>query len=223
MKRPLDKAAATAARLEELEAENVLLRREIEHRVRNSLQVVASLVELSARSTAEPAAIAVLTELRTRMAAIGAVYRTLDDIPHRATVDMGETLHDLASQILSGQNSTVAPIKVEAAGVVLPLDDAMPVALMITEVLLAERLGDIPEAEHHATTIRLAREGNEATLIIHLTNRAKLETMPLLPAKTQILMQALARQLNGALVIDNDDGVERTVSMRFPIRNPELK
>ena len=215
--RTVKRAAPTRA---QLIAENRKLRREIDHRVRNSLQVVASLVEFTARGAAEPAALAVLDVLRARLSAMIAVYRTLDDSPHRATVNMDETLRDLVQQNAGSNASGNAKpdARIDAAGIKLPLDDAMPVASMVIEVLLATALQADWDSPGPSATVTLTREGGDALLEILLVNPVGDALMPLLSSGARQMMEALARQLGGPLIVDNDDGISRTIGVRFPVR-----
>lgn len=205
----------------QLFAENHKLRREIDHRVRNTLQMVGSLVDVTSRTSVEPSALAVLDILRARISAMIAVYRTLDDAPHRANVNMDETLRDLVDQI-AGNRSNGAPMndaRIQAKGVSLPLDDAMPVAQMVIEVLLSSVLHlDIGSMGPYVT-VDLTRNGDEALLRIYLVNAADDSVMPKLSANALQMMEVLARQLGGPLLIDNDDGITRTIEVRFPVRD----
>ena len=219
MKTPATARRASPTRAQ-LIAENLKLKREIDHRVRNSLQVVASLVEFTSRAAAEPAALAVLDVLRARLSAMIAVYRTLDDSPHRATVNMDETLRDLVEQNAGNNASGNAKpdARIDAAGIKLPLDDAMPVALMVIEVLLATALQADWDSAGPSATVTLTREAGDALLQIHLVNPVGDALMPLLSSGARQMMEALARQLGGPLIVDNDDGISRTISVRFPVR-----
>jgi two-component sensor histidine kinase len=205
----------------QLIAENLKLRREIDHRVRNSLQIVASLVDVTARSATEPSALAVLDILRARISALIAVYQRLDDVPHRASVNMGDTLRDLMNQVAESRPGGAAKneAQIEAENIILPLDDAMPVALMVIEVLLATALQADADSAGPTATVALTREGADARLRIHLVNATGDTLMPLLTHHAQEMIQALARQLGGPLTVDNDEGVSRTIEVRFPVRD----
>lgn len=221
MIKPAKRSLPTRA---QLLAENVQLKREIDHRVRNSLQMVASLVDVTARAAVEPAAVAVLEILRGRISAMIAVYRTLDDAPHRALVNMGETLRDLVDQV--AENSAISALKneaqIQADGVILPLDDAMPVAMMVIEVLLASALHADPHAIGPSSTVALTQEGDGALLRIHMVNPQGEALMPLLSNDARLMMEALARQLGGPLIVSNDEGLTRTIEVRFPVRNRRI-
>lgn len=205
----------------QLLAENHKLRREIDHRVRNSLQMVASLVDVTARASVEPSALAVLDTLRARISAMIAVYRTLDDAPHRANVNMDETLRDLVDQIADNRadGAPTNDARIQAEGVSLPLDDAMPVAQMVIEVLLSSALHVDIGSIGPSATVDLTRNGDEAILRIHLINAVGDALMPRLSEDARQIMEALARQLGGPLLIDNDEGVTRTIEVRFPVRD----
>ncbi|OYU71122.1 MAG: hypothetical protein CFE28_14650 [Alphaproteobacteria bacterium PA2] len=209
--------SVTASR-EDLLAENAHLRREIDHRVRNSLQVVASLIDVTSRSSTEPAARSVLAMLRARVSGMIAVYRTLDDVPHRAMVDMGETLQDLALQVVETiSDRPVRPaVKVSAEGVVLPLDDAMPVALMVIEVLLAAAIDTGMNSP--TALVALTRDLDQATLRVDLAGRSEAPGQLVMGEPALHMIQALARQLGGPLRIEQGIGQTLALEVTFPVR-----
>ena len=114
----------------------------------------------------------------------------------------------------------IAPknVRVLADGVVLPLDDAMPVALMVVEVLLSSGIGS-PEAGP-VVTVALTRQDADATLRIDLTKPDDQGRLPAVADSTRHMMEALARQLGGPLMIEEAAADKRTVEVRFPVRKP---
>ena len=70
-----------------------------------------------------------------------------------------------------------------------------------------------------STTVTLTREGDDALLEIHLVNPVGDSLMPHLSSDARHMMEALARQLGGPLMVDNDEGTSRTIKVRFPVRD----
>jgi two-component sensor histidine kinase len=82
-------------RTEALLAEKELLVKEVHHRVKNSLQVVASLVSLQSNRLQDPAQKAVFSALRQRITAISLVHEKLYGQSSEVRPDLGEYLLDL--------------------------------------------------------------------------------------------------------------------------------
>lgn len=205
----------------QLLSENGRLHREIEHRVRNTLQVVASLIDVTARSAGDRSALSVLESLRARVTAMIMVYQTLDDTPHRATINMDQTLRELVREVTEARLYTGPrrAVDIRSDGVNLPLDDAMPLALMVVEVLLAAH-GDIdPGIDPAPIVVALSRDAHEGNLRIALEGAQSLSGPAAWPEATKAMMEALARQLGGPLKIDAHEGVPKAVEIRFPVRS----
>lgn len=208
----------------QLLVENGRLHREIEHRVRNTLQVVASLIDVTARSAGDRSALSVLEALRARVTAMIMVYQTLDDTPHRAAIDMDEALRGLALEVI---DAGVLPgprriIDVHSQGVNLALDDAIPLTLMVVEVLLATASDVDIEGDASPVSIVLSRDVNEGSLRIELDAKQPGPGRVAWPQATQLMMAALARQLGGPLQIDVLQDVTQAVEIRFPVRTLAL-
>jgi two-component sensor histidine kinase len=133
--------ARDAADREALLAEKDLLMREVHHRVKNSLQVVQSILSLQARAaegrTLDPGV--VLREAVRRVATIAAVHDRLyrvsgnmTDVPIRSYLE--GLVGDLA-KALSGQAGGRALHLAEASAVSWPAADVAPLGLVLTELV----------------------------------------------------------------------------------------
>jgi len=122
---------------------------EVNHRVANSLSLVAALVGLQSRSVAGPPVRAALDEIQTRIAAIGGVHRSLYTSSDVRSVEVADyltrLLRDLeASLKKAGHDSTIRFSGEEAK---IPTDKAVSVGMVVTEcdqrlqVRLSDRRG----------------------------------------------------------------------------------
>lgn len=125
-------AVSTKGLQDALHHERVLLR-EVHHRVKNNLQVTASLVSLHMRR-ASPGSISDLRSLRDRVEAMAAVHIQLQDVGTsmlRAKPFVELLVKSLKSSI--GRDGVV--VAVAGDGFDVPLDHATSFALVIHEVL----------------------------------------------------------------------------------------
>jgi two-component sensor histidine kinase len=119
---------------EALDARNVLLR-ELHHRVKNNLQLVASLLGMAER-TAIADAKPVLREARQRIRTIGFVHEHLHKSNKPDQVDCADYLRKVGEAVASagGKPARVA-LDFQMDPVVLPIDMAQPLAIIFNEVL----------------------------------------------------------------------------------------
>jgi two-component system, chemotaxis family, sensor kinase Cph1 len=116
-------------------AQKDLLSREIDHRVKNSLQIVASFLQLQSRTTTDPQAREAFSDTYARVMSVARVHDTLYQSEHVEEVDLGQTIARLCDDLseMAGQDQEVA-IEVPS-GVMIPYRTAVAVALIATELV----------------------------------------------------------------------------------------
>jgi two-component sensor histidine kinase len=121
--------------LEESGRQKDLLIKEVDHRVKNSLQIVSSLLHMHA-STAGAAADQ-FHSAAARVAAIAAVHRQLHKADDVGVVGLHTYLVDLCQEITAASSSSdqAWTLQVDAAPLVIPTDLAMPLGLIVNELV----------------------------------------------------------------------------------------
>ena len=121
---------ASNARLEALLSE-------VNHRVANSLQLVAAMVRLQSGALTDPAARGALEDTQRRIGAIGQVHRRLYTSSDVENVDMKEYLGALIDELAETWSSDAAPrrLTLEADPIRLPTDRAVSVGVIVTELV----------------------------------------------------------------------------------------
>ena len=125
------------ARTERLLDEREVLLREVHHRVKNNLQIVASLVNLQSETVHDPAALAALRQMRSRVEALALVHRRLYSDDDLRAVDAPDYLGELAALLESSYAWAASDVAVEAdvADVALDADTAVPLGLAAAELV----------------------------------------------------------------------------------------
>lgn len=133
------KLARHEANLEEAERNQKLLIREIHHRVKNNLQIIASMLNLQANRITHPESKVEFAAARERVKALATLHRYLygEDSSVQA-VEMRQFMEELCWQILSAfhydaDNKIILHTEIE--DVTMTIDQAVPVALVVTEIL----------------------------------------------------------------------------------------
>ncbi len=131
-----DRKAADARLRASLEEKEVLLR-EIHHRVKNNLQVVASLLNLQADALPVGAARRGLTESRGRIQSMSLVHELLYQSRDLAHVDLGEYLELLLRRLVAGHSVEAGRIacRVRSERIAVEIDLAIPCGLIVTELV----------------------------------------------------------------------------------------
>lgn len=125
--------------LREAASQQELLMQEIHHRVKNNLQVVASLLNLQASRIRHPGARAEFHSARDRIRALATLHRHLYANGELHTINMRGFLGELCEQLLQAMGETAGggriALTIEAPEVQISSDQAVPVALLVTEAV----------------------------------------------------------------------------------------
>lgn len=127
---------ASNERLEAIVARQAVLLREVNHRVANSLQLVASLVHMQTSALTDEPSIAALRDTQARIGAIMQVHRRLYTSEDVEQVDIGEYLRGLVDEL--GQSLSTdgrRPILLEAESIKLSTDKAVALGVVVAELI----------------------------------------------------------------------------------------
>jgi two-component sensor histidine kinase len=129
--------------LEESGRQKDLLLKEVHHRVKNSLQIVSSLLYLQAKTAGEAAG--QFHNAAARVAAIAAVHQQLHSLDDVGTVALDRYLIELCQGIAAASGSPDRALVVDADPLIIYTDMAVPLALIVNEL--------ITNAIRHARTL----------------------------------------------------------------------
>jgi two-component system, sensor histidine kinase PdtaS len=126
------------------------LRKESEHRLLNGLQMIASLLALQSRASADGEVTSQLAVAAGRVAAIERVHRRLHALDGLTTVAFRAFLEDFCrdySLMLSREDRQEQAIAVEGSDVDLPTATAIPLSFIVNELVTnAAKYGEGPIA-----------------------------------------------------------------------------
>lgn len=118
-----------------LSEKNVLLR-EVHHRVKNNLQAMIYLIEMQIEKLDDIKVQTFLRELQEQARTMSLVYEQLYQSDYLAEVDMDGYLNNLTTNVIQtfGAGKEIS-VKVDAENVLLDVETAMPIGLIINELL----------------------------------------------------------------------------------------
>ncbi|WP_162993446.1 sensor histidine kinase [Asaia bogorensis] len=157
------------ARLQRATKQQDLLIREIHHRVKNNLQIVASLLNLQANRIKLPEAREEFHLVRDRVRSLATLHRYLYPEGGLSTLDIRAFLEELASQIFTANNHANRgriSLSLDVHDLPITPDQAVPLSLIVTEIVTNALRYAFPEGRTGAVRIQLNRVEDTALLLI---------------------------------------------------------
>ncbi len=114
--------------------QNAQLVIERNHRVKNTLHLVSSMLSLQTRQLEDPNARKAVEESRLRVQSLAIVHRRLYDMENMASIDIGPFFHELVSGILEAYGYGNAEIELNTDDFQLVTDKAMALGLVLNEL-----------------------------------------------------------------------------------------
>lgn len=201
-----------------------VLLQEVHHRVKNNLQVIASLVNMQARQVGDQAARAALADCRTRVLAIALIHEQLYQSSDYSRVPFSGYARQLARNVFAASASS-AHVKLvnDMESVALPVEQAIPCGLILNELMTNALKHAFPNERRGTLNVGL-----------HLTSEGELTLSVAddgvgIPSELSMdfghglgmqLVFDLAQQLDGRVEITGTHGTRVSVSFSYPSQEP---
>ena len=130
-----DDRAAERTELEKAIRDKDLMILEIQHRVKNNLQMITSLIRIEARTHAQQAGQAPLDRLEGRINAIQILYRLLSDVSATDQIDLGVYLSEIASAVMHAHAVEGIRLELKVDAYPVSVNVALPTGLAVNELL----------------------------------------------------------------------------------------
>ncbi len=206
-------------RLAESLAEKEVLLKEVHHRVKNNLQVIASLLRLQAASFEDPAMSAALRESQNRVEAMALIHEELYATNDLREVDLAEHAALLAANLFRsyGEPERIE-LKIEMERLPLGVDRAIPVSLILNELISNALKHGFSGGRAGSIAIRGHCRNGKIELAVNDDGAGVPEGMDLSKPKSLGLeiVKILTRQLKGTFQLDRG-APGTTFRILFPI------
>jgi two-component sensor histidine kinase len=212
---------ASRDRYAALAAEREVLLREVNHRVGNSLQIIASLLHLQANSASDDDVKAALTNAMGRVAAVAQVHRRLYTSHDLNSVLLNQYLDALLDDLRrSAEGNRMSRLTVTAEPVEIDPDRAVAIGIIVNELVMNAVKYAYPDCAG-PIHVELHGEGEELVLSI-ADNGVGLDAKNGDPRSTgmgQRIVSAMAAKLEATVERDpNHDGTR--IVLRFRRSTP---
>lgn len=215
-------AAALAEHERQLQvvvSQQELLMQEIHHRVKNNLQIVASLLNLQASRIRQPEARAAFQSARDRVHALATLHRHLYVEGELRAINMRSFLTELCGQLFQAMGEREGEriqLTVEAPELQMSSDQAVPLSLIVTEAVSNAIKYAFPGGAGGHVSVRLTAETDVVRLVIEddgigiPAGRGESETGPRDGLGMQ-LIRGFSRQIGAQLTVREGQGTRYEV------------
>jgi len=209
--------ARTAELVGALHEREVLLQ-EVHHRVKNNLQVIASLISMQVRSLRDEASRTALLECGTRVQAIARIHDGLYHSRDHGRLPFSELVRGLSADVFEATGVPRERVALDLAleDVVLPVEKAIPCALILNELLTNALKHGFRDGRRGTIRVELAATGDKAVRLAVGDDGAGLPPGFDLDTSTSLglqLVRMLSTQLHATLEVDGARGARFRVTI----------
>lgn len=198
--------------LQELLTDREMLLKEIHHRVKNNLEVISSLLELQSEGIDDAKAKAAIIEGQNRVQSIALIHHKLYRTDDVGAVELKSFVTDLYNQVESVfiKPGVDVVFKIESGEIEISIDTAVPLGLIINELLTNSFKYGVSAGNNNQITIKIAATEHTNNYLLTYTDNG-----PGMPANFDFkkstslgfkVIQLLTKQLGGKLNFYNDGG-----------------
>ena len=196
------------AELDAKNKQNELLLKEIHHRVKNNLEMVKSLIALQSAKLEDGASKEAMLASQNRVQSMGIIHQKLYQGENLGAIEMKDYFINLGEGILD-TFSAEEKVKIECSmdELNLDVDTAVPIGLIVNELLTNALKYAFPEGVKGQISISLKKENNNLLLNVSDNGIGKIEgSKPKGTGFGTQLIQLLTQQLNGTISEDYKNG-----------------
>lgn len=137
--------------------EKEILMQEIHHRIKNNLQIISSLLSIQSRRIEDKRALHTFKDSQNRIDSIALVHEILCHSKDLSELDVAKYLRELSSHLLLsyGNGARTARLELEVEEVRLSVDKAVPLGLLITEVVSNSLIHAFPSGKKGTVRVEL--------------------------------------------------------------------
>lgn len=199
--------AYNETRLRNLEI--TVLLRELNHRTKNNLQLVSSLIGIQAERIPPSDARDLMEDIRVRIYAMALLHQKLYSEETLASVSVKDYFEDLLEHLLSVFNDPDDPVVVESRidEFMLPIDHAVSVGLLINELLTNSFKYGLKHGGDKEIEVEIRKSGHLTLEILYGDSGTGMKRMMQRSETDSFgveLIQTLVRQMKGSMHFNDD-------------------
>jgi two-component sensor histidine kinase len=206
-----------------LKEKDVLLR-EIHHRVKNNLQMVSGLLDMTSLRTQNPQIVDLMTDTRTRIQTMAQIHNKLYQGDRFDRINMTSFVREQIqslSHIYADKTKEIKPV-IHDMPLNLTINQAIPCALVLNELISNCYKHAFKTRKSGIIDVSLSEEGDSVLIRVHDDGIGMPESFDISLVKSlglKLVSKIVQSQLKGTISLRHDDGTD--VLIRFPHENTE--
>jgi two-component sensor histidine kinase len=200
-----------------------LLMAEIHHRVKNNLQIIASLLSMQAARLEEPRASLELGIARDRVQALATLHRHLYLDQSYRSIAMRPFLEELCRQLgdaMDLRSDDRISVTIDADPIEISSDSAISLALLVTEAVSNALRHGFPNERRGTIAVSLKRQGDHALLRIADDGVGIATAGARGSGLGMQLIRGFAHHLGGEATVTHEHGTEITLGIPMDVVSP---
>jgi PAS domain S-box-containing protein len=201
--------------------EKVTLIDEIHHRVKNNMQVMASLIKLQINREDDLKIKDILRENQGRVYAMSAIHESLYQSEHLSEINFKSYLSRLVRMLLQtyAANQEKISYNIDSPDIRLNIDTANPLSLVLNELITNVLKYAFPDDQNGTINIRmLMLKGNSAELVLSDNGVGMPENFDWDSSDTlglQLVRNLVELQLGGSIDLSSQNGTQFTIKFNI--------
>jgi len=196
--------------------------KEIHHRVKNNLQMAISLLNTQSKYLDNKEAIAAIGESRHRMQAMSLIHQKLYQGENTAFVNMQNYIRELVDYLTTSFNTDKKIyFDLQVQNIELDIAQAIPIGLILNETITNAIKYAFHYAENGIISVIMKSHYDNHVLLEIRDNGTGLPTDFDIATSNSMgmrLLKGLAKQIDGTLLIENDQGLKIRIEFEADIR-----
>jgi two-component sensor histidine kinase len=202
-----------------LQEKEVLLR-EIHHRVKNNLQLISGLLDMTRMNTQDESTNGILTDVMLKIQTMAQIHTRLYESKLFGKINLAAQIQDQItglSSIFSDKGHEIS-CEINSRDVFLPVDQAIPCALVVNEILSNAYKHAFKGRKHGTIEISVSQENGRLMITIRDNGIGLPDNFSIRHSNglgIQLVKTLVEHQLKGSIMFTSEKGTE--VCVEFPV------
>lgn len=202
-----------------LEEKEVLLH-EVNHRVKNNMQVLSSMLNLQENYVKDKQTLEILKDIRTRVRTMGLVHEKLYQSQDLAKINFAEYISDLTVSLFRAYNINANAVRLNFAlddDILFDIKTAIPCGLILNELVSNSLKHAFPKDKEGEVHIELTKDDDSNVTLIVSNNGVDFpEDLDFRNTESLglQLVNILTQQLNGTIELDKSGGTAFKITFK---------
>ncbi len=194
-----------------------ILMRELNHRVKNNLQVLSGILSLQHDQLNDETALKVIKETENRVLAMSFIHRKLYKGKEFTSIQFNEFITELTTELMLsyGYNKNTLKMELQLESVLLNVDKALPLGLIINELVSNTFKHAFSHQPSPELFIRIFLKNRQLHIYIKDNGSGLEDPNNIKDSFGYRLIHMLVKQLHATIIISNNNGTEVQLTVPY--------